>query len=245
MDDMIRRLHKLSTSIRLKVDRFLPRHCLLCQQTDVYSSICDPCTKDLPRTTQACHICGQSVVAEYQPLCGACLSHPPRYRRSVSAFNYAFPVDAIVQSLKYHEKGYWARPIALAAFDSFNQAFGHLNRAQLIPVPMHMSQYQHRRDNHAELICRHLSQGSGLPMLNNLVIKHRQTPRQAELSAKARARNLQGSFSLRQTPPKSVPMILVDDVVTTGNTLNILTQLLQSNGVEEVYGFSIARKSLE
>jgi len=80
-------------------------------------------------------------------------------------------------------------------------------------------------------------------MLKNHIVKHRTTPRQAGLSAIARARNLKGSFSLQETPPDH-PIILVDDVMTTGSTFNVLAELLQNAGIREVYGFSIARKSL-
>ena len=243
MDDMIKRLQKLSTSIRLKVDSYLPRHCLLCQQSNVYSSLCSSCLQDLPVTPHGCDICGQAIANLSQPICGSCLSRPPKYTKAVAAFDYSFPVTTILQALKYQDKGHWAHPIAKAAYNSFTASFAHLTNARLIPVPMHTSQYQHRRDNHAELLCRYLSLHSGLPMLKNHIIKHRATQRQAGLSAKARARNLKGSFSLRTVPP-DYPIILVDDVMTTGSTLNILADLLQHAGIREVYGFAIARKSL-
>jgi len=146
---MIKRLRKLSTSIRLKVDNFLPRHCLLCQQTGVQSSICSSCLQNLPLTSHGCDICGQAITTLSQPICGTCLSQPPKYARAVSAFDYSFPVTTIILALKYQDKGYWAHPITKAAYATFVASFGHLPNARLIPVPMHISQYQHRRDNHA------------------------------------------------------------------------------------------------
>ncbi|WP_168188226.1 ComF family protein [Hahella sp. CCB-MM4] len=146
--------------------------------------------------------------------------------------------------MKYQECGYWAKPLAQAIYPEFKQAFGHLHNAVLMPVPMHESQYFIRRDNHAHLIAKHLAKYAGLPLQNEVVMKSRHTPRQAELSARMRRRNVKNSFSLTDRPPVS-PIIIIDDVVTTGSTIDAMARQLTKGGATEIYGFSVARRSLE
>ncbi|WP_157496788.1 ComF family protein [Hahella ganghwensis] len=249
MEDMIKRLNKLSTFIRLKVDSHLPRHCLLCLDTGQTTSICSACRDDFPSTVNGCEICGQSIKTQLystqrNQICGHCLTRPPAFSKAVFAFDYRFPLPSIIRQLKYHERGYWAKPLAQAAYSHFQQAFSQLNQAVLVPVPMHSSQYYSRRDNHAQLLAKHLALYSGFPVNTKLVAKTRATPRQAELTAKMRRRNVRNSFAINMTPPES-PIIIIDDVMTTGSTIDAIAVQLLKAGATEVFGFSVARRSVE
>ena len=103
----------------------------------------------------------------------------------------------MIRQLKYSEKAYWARALADAALPTFTKAFMDLPSATLVPVPMHRSQYKERRDNHAELLAKRLSRTTGLPCTNNLILKTKLTQRQAELTGKARRKNLKNAFTIQ------------------------------------------------
>ena len=250
---MISKAMELSTFLRLKVDYFFPKHCLLCLNTGQKSAFCEACMADFPKPLRGCHICGEALHApatrdncsDLVQHCGQCLLQRPAYQYYRSAFNYAFPVNLVIQKLKYQEQGFWAAPLADSAWPAFREHFSGLNDARLIPVPMHKSQYRQRRDNHAELIARRLAAWAGLGVETGLVVKQQKTTRQAGLSGKARRRNLKHAFALNEVRkfPQS-PLIIIDDVVTTGTTMDTIARLIRTRHDNEIYGFSLAKRSL-
>jgi len=250
---MIRKVRELSTFLKLKVDSSVAKHCLLCLNRASGQALCQRCRDDLPVTLAGCEICGEAYYEAdpgYVPqhksrYCGHCLRHRPAYDFCRSAFNYDFPVNRIIQQLKYHEQGYWAAALADAGWPAFKQHFSGLTDALLVPVPMHASDYKTRRDNHAELLARRLSAWSGYRTETGLVIRTLNTTRQAELSGKARRANLKHAFKLNKNKFSSTrPVIVVDDVMTTGTTINTIARLIKQHGDAGVYGFTLAKRSL-
>jgi ComF family protein len=243
---MIRKTRELSTFLRLKVDYSINKHCLLCLKTGITGFLCKDCLADLPVSQSGCSICGEALAgALTDRFCGHCLHSRPAYQFCRSAFNYAFPVNQLIQRLKYKEQGYWASPLADAAWPVFQETFRNINKATLLPVPMHKSQYRQRRDNHAELIARRLGAWSGFSVENRLISKQQNTIRQAQLSGKARRINLSLAFALTdKTRIPGTPIIIIDDVATTGTTINVIAKLIKAHADNEVFGFTIAKRSL-
>jgi len=264
---MIKKVSELSTFLRLKVDYAFPKHCLLCLASGTKSSICAQCARDFPPPATGCTICGEQLTAvstktvdntpltdkgqavtdptETRQYCGHCLTSPPAYRFCRSAFRYDFPIRQIIHRLKYHEEGFWGAPLADAAWPAFKASFANYSKALLLPVPMHASQYQQRRDNHAELIATRLGAWSGFRVDTQLVSKQVNTTRQAELSGKARRLNLKHAFAINKNAnPPQAPIIIVDDVSTTGTTVNAIAKLIKNHYDQEIFGFTLAKRSL-
>ncbi len=242
---MIRTLQELSTFLRLKVDSVSRKHCLLCLQTGQGSHFCEGCLDDLPHHQPGCQICGEWLPSNAD-VCGHCLTERPFYQACLSAFEYAFPIDQLIRQLKYHDQGYWADALADAAWPTLHTLIQTLERPVLVPVPMHSAQYRSRRYNHAELLAWRYAARARLPLLTNLVKKSSKTPRQAELSGSARRKNLKSAFQLNpKIPLQGITIILVDDVTTTGTTINRVARLLRQHGAKEVFGFTLAKRSLQ
>lgn len=110
----------------------------------------------------------------------------------------------------------------------------------IVPVPLHRSREWQRTFDQARLMAEHLSDLSGIPV-RNLLRRSRNTVPQTFLSGQARRKNLDGAFCLKQRIdlPKSV--LLIDDVITTGATLEACSVLLRKAGVRRVYGLTVAR----
>ena len=113
-----------------------------------------------------------------------------------------------------------------------------------MPVPLHRTRHFSRTFNQAELLALHLGRELGIPVYGRLLVRNRRTAAQSGLDAAARRRNLRGAFRLaasRERLPPGCHLAVVDDVLTTGATLNELARVLRKAGAAEVAGWVVAR----
>jgi ComF family protein len=222
---------------------------------------CAACDMPLERPTRGpiCESCWRSVRPFTPPLCDSCgdplpswrvLSVPmarcPRCRRarrlvdrSMSAGAYDGPLRAVVQALKYEGRRSLAKPLARLMR---SRCAAVLDGADcLIPVPLHSSRRRARGFNQSLDLARHLSEG-GLPVRQALR-RVRATPTQTGLPAAQRHRNMRQAFAAarRQRAPQGGVVVLVDDVSTTGATLEACARVLKEMGVREVRAVTAAR----
>lgn len=113
----------------------------------------------------------------------------------------------------------------------------------IIPIPLHKKRYLERGFNQSEILAKNWSRYLGVPILKNALIRQRQTKTQVGLSGSERRSNLQGAFALRQPLTGIARVILVDDVFTTGSTLEEAGRVLRSADVREVWGAVVARET--
>jgi ComF family protein len=109
----------------------------------------------------------------------------------------------------------------------------------LVPVPLHVSRLRQRGFNQSIELFLPVARAMGIPLLREVVIRHRATSSQVGLSRSQRRRNLRGAFVVRESLPEHVA--IVDDVVTTGTTVNELARVLRRAGVERIDVWSVAR----
>lgn len=215
----------------------LPARCLACgERGRPGSDLCADCHAGLPRNRLACRRCGlpMAVAAE---ACGDCLSRAPAYTRSFVPFTYAFPVDRLLLRFKFH--GDLACGQALA--ELMHEAEPGIERPQaLLPVPLHASRLRQRGYDQALELAKALGAAYGLPVLDRVLHRQRQTAPQSELDAESRQRNLRGAFAVRAAwlPPH---LALVDDVMTTGTTLAEAAAVLLRAGAKRVDAWAVAR----
>lgn len=117
----------------------------------------------------------------------------------------------------------------------------HNSEFVILPVPLHRRRYLERGFNQAEIIARAWSKHLSLPMLKNVLVRSRPTLTQVGLGRAERQKNLVGAFKLKQ-PIESPGVILIDDVFTTGSTLQECARVLKEGGAKEVWGVTIARE---
>lgn len=206
--------------------------CLLCGASSESGNPCADCVNHLPfLPEERCRICANPSTGR---LCGRCLANPPVFSRTLAIFSYEFPVDALIRSLKYREN------LALASF--FAQALTDAARDYpkpdyLLPVPMHPSRLRERGFNQAHEIAKIVSRKTSIPILN--CRKTRDTPSQASLPWKEREKNVRGAFACESGIKGHVA--IVDDVMTTGSTLNELAKALIESGALEISAWVVAR----
>lgn len=168
--------------------------------------------------------------------CGACLQDPPAFDASLAAFDYVFPIDRMVQALKYHHQlsvvpFLGASLLALAPDERPDV---------LLPMPLHVHRLAERGFNQAVEIARPLARAWQLGLALSLVSRVRDVEPQAALSSAERRSNMRGVFAVSERLD-GASVVVVDDVMTTGASLRALAQALKDNGARRVVNLVVAR----
>jgi ComF family protein len=178
------------------------------------------------------------------PLCGKCLQRPPAFDAAWAGYLYRAPFDHLVQRLKFNQ----ALAVGRALMPEWSAALREQLRARdeagpqaLLPIPLHRSRLRQRGYNQALELARGLVTELKLPVLPNALLRARATAPMPGLDIKARRRNVRGAFALGTDtlPPR---IALIDDVMTTGATLNEAAKTLKRAGVAWVEVWVLARK---
>ena len=206
-------------------------NCYLCRG-DAEAVLCTPCDGDLPRLPRA--LCPRCALASPGgALCGRCLAQTPHYDATVAALAYEFPADTLVHALKFRGE------LALAAVlaDLLAPRVQDQRVDCIIPVPLSRARLARRGYNQAAEIARRLN---GAKIDVSLCDRTRDGPPQMELPFAERQRNVRGAFRCNRAIP-GARVAVVDDVMTTGATLDELARTLKAAGAVEVVNWVVAR----
>ena len=237
MDTQLAKMAKrISFDIRSQIARsFLPQDCFLCGAASADKFLCDACARELPTIEAICPQCAMPSPGAHR--CGDCLAHPPHFDATIAAFRYDFPVDRMVQSLKYGGR------LALAAWFAAQLAQRLHTRPHpdlLIAMPLHGSRLKERGFNQSWEIARRIALILACPLDARLARRTRATAPQVELAPGERARNVRGAFSC-DADLDGRTVAVVDDVMTSGATLNELARTLKRAGASRVDNWVVAR----
>ena len=212
----------------------LPQSCLLCAADSGAALLCHDCHEVLPRLPATlCPVC--ALPTPHGETCGECLKRRPHFDATVAAFAYAFPMDALVQQLKY------AHRIAIADFFAGELLQHPLPRTDLmVPLPLSARRLAERGFNQAVEIARPLARALAIPLLLDGGARVIDTAPQTLLPWKERRKNVRHAFECSlDLAGKSV--IVVDDVMTTGATLDEFARVLKDHGAERVTAVVVTR----
>lgn len=212
----------------------LPQHCLLCSAAANDQALCADCHAELPWLPEA--RCPQCALPTHSgQLCGACLSHPPRFNAVTAAFAYEWPLAPLIHHYKYAGNLALARLFASALAPRIDSAVD-----LIIPMPLAPLRLRERGFNQALEIARVVSHHSGIALEPAACRRVRESAPQATLPWKERAKNIRGAFVCDMNLAGK-RVAIVDDVLTTGATLNELARNLRKAGAAEVQGWMVAR----
>ncbi|MDF0534660.1 double zinc ribbon domain-containing protein [Shewanella sp. A32] len=205
----------------------LPNRCLLCHQRllSASSGICDVCLQSCLYQTPVCLGCGLPLTTPCR-YCGSCLSTQPI--PVVAPASYHSLLGPLIPQIKYHAQFAALPPLVKALADRVTQALSDeliILPQVLVPVPLHPHRLRQRGFNQATVIAKLLGQYLQLPVDEQLVQRQTETLPQAGLDGQARRSNLQGAFLVTQAVSWQ-RIALIDDVVTTGTTINELARSL-------------------
>lgn len=214
--------------------RALPAGCALCGAAIAGEALCAGCEADLPVVRQPrCAVCAQPLAAG--TTCGSCLASPPAYDAIHAALAYGYPLDALIHAYKYGGRLALAAPLAALMQ---REAIPEVDA--LVPMPLAPGRLRERGFNQAHELARRLARALGVPVLPGACRKVRDTPPQAALPWSERRRNVRGAF-VCDADFTGNRVAIVDDVMTTGATLDALAIRLKQAGAARVCGWVIAR----
>lgn len=226
------------------IDLIFPRRCPVCQDIVTPGSqggrICPACRERLSYVKAPCCMkCGKELACEEQEYCEDCSRIPKHYKRGYPLFNYTEPVQKGILAFKYHNRREYAEFYGEELWNRFSQDFMQMELDGILPVPLHWRKQKRRGYNQAELLARQLGHRLQVPVYTNLLARQVYTTPQKELNDRERLNNLKRAFLFRKNDVKLDRVLLVDDIYTTGATVEACTEVLRQAGIEQVYYTSI------
>jgi ComF family protein len=197
---------------------------------------CDACRDELPGAQALrCPLCAEQTPGAQ--VCGRCLRHPPVFSRALAVASYAFPLDAVIQRLKYGKDLALARPLAELLIDRVQR---EAKPDLVVGMPLSTSRMRERGFNQANEIARRVGAALDARFEPGVVVRVRDAAPQASLPLDQRAGNVRGAFAVRGSLTGRT-VAVVDDVLTTGASLNELALALRRAGATAVVGWVVAR----
>ena len=230
---------RLAFWLRNDATRLLwPSRCLACDDPGLEGiDLCAACEATLPETGVACLRCALPL-ASGDAVCGGCLASRSPLAEVHAAFVYAAPLDRLLPRLKFAGDLAAGRLVSQLMTERLRSA---PRPDALIPIPLHRARLRQRGFDQALELARPLGRALGVPVLEGALLRHKATQEQSRLSAIARSRNVKGVFESRAHLPLPRHVALIDDVMTTGATLQAAAVALHRAGVERVDAWVAAR----
>ncbi len=216
---------------------WLSQDCQLCCAESDREPVCAGCAAELPALPEHCPQC--ALPSHGGTVCGDCLMRPRKFDRTLALWRYEFPCNELVLSLKYRAR------LALAGFFARRLASRSLPRVDLIvPMPLHPERLAQRGFNQALEIARELSRYAGARIESRGSRRVRDTAPQTDLPYNKRAKNVRGAFACSLNLSGRT-VAVVDDVMTTGATLDEFARVLKRAGATRVENWVVARTMLD
>ena len=223
-------------------DLLFPRRCPVCGDIVLPKGdlICPDCVKKLSFVKQpVCKKCGKEITSAEQEYCLDCTKHKRSFQYGRALVNYDDTAKRSMAAIKYRNKREYLDFYAEAICLRYGKWITHLNADALVPVPVHPSRRRARGFNQAELLADRIGERLGIPVCPDMLVRRKKTAPQKQLNPKERLHNLEEAFAAGDVPAGVKRVILVDDIYTTGSTIEACARALLRAGVENVYFLTI------
>ncbi len=224
---------------KIAVDFFFPPHCVGCGKVGDF--LCADCSRKLPRIVPPiCNRCGKPQTSG--TLCPSCWGA----QSGIDGIRSIFYFDGIVRKAIHELKYYNLRALSDYLADFMYQYLqgSKIEGDIILPVPLHRNRIRSRGYNQSALIAVKLAKLSGIPFEQNMLIRTKDSIPQARTkTGQERQRNVDGAFNCPDNMLRGSRIILVDDVCTTGATLEACAGTLKNAGAISVWGLTVARES--
>lgn len=224
-------------------DLVFPPRCPVCNTivADKALGVCAECFDELQFVAEPyCMKCGKPLERDGHEYCGDCLSKKHIYEEGRAALVYDDNMSRSIYRFKYNSKAEYSRVYGRIIYERLKGKIHSWNAQALIPVPIHKSKLKKRGYNQATLIAKELSRYCNIPVNEHIVYRKIPTEVQKNLSATERENNLKKAFIVRKNVVKLNTVIIVDDIYTTGSTIDAVARVLKAAGVEKVYYISLS-----
>lgn len=237
-------LNKASAYLNTFLDLFFPKTCSGCGK--IISSdelFCPDCDKALVFIKPPlCPICGTPLKSGESHVCGQCLKEPPFFKAGRSCAIYDGPLSNAITYFKYQGVTALAKPLSMIMISTLSSFIKTASVDLILPVPLHIKSLRQRGFNQSLLLANKLGKNLKLPVKGLVLKKVKHTLPQVGLSQAERRKNVRGSFKvISPEDVKDKNILLVDDVFTTGTTVNECSKVLIKAGARGVFIVTLAR----
>ncbi len=218
-----------------------PRRCPVCDcilpcQNDRNMLICKECDKRVIRIEEPrCYLCGKQLEDEEKEFCEDCSRKRHFFDQGVAAFAYSDDIKLSMYRFKYSGRREYAGFYAAEIRKNLWPRIRTWQAQVLIPVPLHPSKLRKRGYNQAEVLARRIGDVLEIPVDTGILVRVRSTKPQKEVSDMVRRKNIENAFQIRPVVVKYKNVILVDDIYTSGTTIDECARTLKRAGAENVY----------
>ena len=222
---------------QILADLLFPRRCPVCD--DVVPAgeglVCRRCVPKLQYVREPrCKRCGRQLSDGAKAYCGDCTKHKHVFDYGYALYDYESMRKSIFR-FKYKGRCEYAKFYAEEVCEKLRDEMRMMDADAIIPVPVHKSRLKSRGYNQAQLVAAEISRLTGIPMYDKIVRRAKKTVPQKELNMHERQNNLKKAFNIDGNVVKLNKAIIVDDIYTTGSTLDALALELKKRGVKAVY----------
>ena len=219
--------------------QLFPARCLVCAgKGAAQRDLCPACELELPQLKVYCERCAEPL--SKAGLCGRCQQYEPHYDKAIAPFVYAPPLDRLIKGFKFNKRLEAGRLLADLMADFLEPV---ARPDCLLPVPLHPNRLRERGFNQALELARPLAKRLAVPLQATALQRVRDTPQQAQMTLGERQRNLRGAFILHEKL-KARHVAIIDDVMTSGSTVDEVARVLRTAGVTKIQVWICARTSI-
>ncbi len=224
------------------IDLLFPRRCPVCDGIVMPKGrlICRECMKKLSFVKDpVCKRCGKEVISSDMEYCFDCVRHKRTFEYGRALINYDEKAGRSMAKIKYRNKREYLDFYGEAICARYWKVIRRMKANVLVPVPVHPSRKRERGFNQAELLARRIGEGLGIPVYPQMLVRNKKTMPQKGLDPAGRLKNLEEAFSAGGILKGVEGVILVDDIYTTGSTIEACTRALKKAGIKRVYFLTI------
>lgn len=236
-------MHKLA---EMMVELIFPRRCPVCE--DIVEPkgelICPECEEKLHFISEpVCRICGREILSDEEELCENCKRHRFSFEYGFALMSYSDVAARSITRVKYTGAREYLDYYGKMAVKYYGDRIKSMGIDAIVPIPIHKSRMKIRGYNQALVLAEVMGRELHIPVCGDVLFRHKKTAASKELNAAERLKNLSSAFSAGEIPKDMRSVLVVDDIFTTGATLEAASRCLRSAGVEKVYCFALAIKS--
>lgn len=229
------------------LELLFPKRCPLCDKpvSKVHerNGFCESCYRKLPIINGfRCYTCGRKLSQNDKELCFDCAkANRKRYfEKGFSLCEYTDIIRSSVYRLKYSNRAEYAKAYGRLMAMQFGKAFCRVKADGVIAVPLHPLREQKRGYNQADLLAKAFSEYTKIPYYKNYVVRTENTKPLKAMTAFERQNNLKNAFKISQNDVKLNIIIVIDDIYTTGSTIDAVSRVLKAAGVKKIFFLTLA-----
>ena len=220
---------------------FFPNVCPVCEKViGAKEKICKECIGKVKVIKEPkCEKCGKQLDEDEKLFCHDCENGIHVFDKGVCIFEYTEELKKVIYQFKYNNKRCYSDLFGYVGAKRYKKLLKQWNVKKILPVPMYRKKKQKRGYNQAEILAEAISEISGIPYIADAVVRVNETIPQKRLDPSRRRKNMEHAFRMQKVLPAYSHVLIIDDIYTTGATIDSLAKKLKKQGVK-VYFFTIS-----